>query len=56
LARQLSRALEAAHGENVVHRDLKPSNILLEPDGHVYVADFGRAKTLDQEPLRGTAG
>ena len=47
IARQLCEALEAAHSEGVVHRDLKPQNILMGKDDHVYVSDFGLAKSLE---------
>lgn len=46
ITKQLCAALEAAHSENVVHRDLKPQNIMLGPNDHVYVSDFGLAKSL----------
>ncbi len=49
IARQLAGALEAAHAEGVAHRDLKPRNVLIDLDDHVYVSDFGLAKSLEGE-------
>ena len=49
ISRQLCAALEAAHSEAVVHRDMKPQNIMLDKDDHVYVSDFGLAKSIESE-------
>ncbi len=47
VAKQLLRALEAAHEMGVIHRDIKPQNIVVEPTGLVKVMDFGIARLAE---------
>ena len=43
ILQQAADAIDFAHKKNVIHQDLKSTNILLTPDLHVKITDFGIA-------------
>jgi eukaryotic-like serine/threonine-protein kinase len=53
---QVGKGLEALHHSGYVDCDLKPNNILVAPDGHVKVIDFGQACKIGtvKERIQGT--
>ena len=54
LARAILEGLAAVHRLGIVHRDLKPGNVLVDPQSHPRLIDFGLARTLASDETRHT--
>jgi hypothetical protein len=54
--REVGLGLQYAHDAGIIHRDLKPNNVLIHSDGRAVLADFGLARSANQDTKLTTAG
>ncbi|PIS47079.1 MAG: hypothetical protein COT17_05435 [Elusimicrobia bacterium CG08_land_8_20_14_0_20_51_18] len=53
---EILEGLAHAHSKSIIHRDIKPSNILITTNGVPRIADFGLARSVNEEKQLTIAG
>ena len=48
---ELLQALGHAHAKGIIHRDIKPANLMIDPQGHVKLTDFGIARITESDDV-----
>jgi len=46
---QIADAVGYIHSKSILHRDIKPENIIITPDYHAILIDFGSAREFEQD-------
>lgn len=56
-AKELTHVLGYLHSQDppIIYRDLKPGNVILQPNGHLKIIDFGTARTYKEGKTRDTS-
>ena len=54
ILKAICSGLSAAHKKDIIHRDLKPQNIMIDENDHVFITDFGLAKSVREENISHT--
>ena len=47
----VAEGLDYSHRRGIIHRDIKPGNLMLTPEGHLCVTDFGLARMTEESGM-----